>query len=205
MFPCRAQPDRSDRAAGPKSARTMHKFTPQALCGVAFVILCLMHAEPSAAPNHPLAGTWELLRAEIAQPDGAVKVDPNYGPRAKGLLIVDCEGRYSLQVFRPDRPKFAAGDKARGTPEEYRAALLGLSTHTGSITVDDAHRKLIFHVDHAAYPNWEHIDQVRAYEFSGDELSYRVPPGPSGTSAISVWRRVAGSIPGARPAKFAMM
>lgn len=153
-----------------------------------------MRAEQNpATPPHCLAGTWELLRAEIVQPDGKVAVDPNYGPRAKGLLIVDRGGRYSLQVFRPDRPKFASGDKTRGTPEEYKSALLGLSTHTGCISVDEVQHQLVFHLELAAFPNWEHTDQTRSYQLSGDELSYRVPPRPDGTSAVSVWRRVDGN------------
>jgi hypothetical protein len=157
------------------------------------VLCAVMRAEPrTESPPHLLAGTWQLERAEIARPDGTVVVDANYGPEAKGLLIVDQAGRYSLQIFRPDRPRFASGDKARGTPEEYQAALLGLSTHTGRISVDAANHKLIFHIEQAAFPNWEHTDQTRAYQLSSDELSYRVPPGPAGTSAISVWRRVVG-------------
>jgi len=154
-------------------------------------VCALMHAESRAeVPLHLLTGTWELERAEIARPDGTIVVDANYGPEARGLLIIDQTGRYSLQLFRPDRPKFASGDKARGTPEEYKSAFMGLSTHTGRISVDAANHKLVFHIEQAAYPNWEHTDQTRAYQLSGRELSYRVPPGPAGTSAISVWRRL---------------
>jgi hypothetical protein len=159
------------------------------------ILFASMHAEqnPETSP-HALAGTWELLRAEIVQSDGKISVDPNYGSQAKGLLLVDYRGRYSLQVFRPDRPRFASGDKARGTPEEYKAALLGLSTHTGRISVDEVNHRLIFHLELAAFPNWEHTDQTRTYQLSNDELSYRIPPRPDGTSAISVWRRTTGTI-----------
>jgi hypothetical protein len=41
-----------------------------------------------------------------------------------GLLIVDSVGRYNMQIFKVGRPAFASGDKARGTPEEYRAATI---------------------------------------------------------------------------------
>ena len=161
-----------------------------ALATVTLAIFSLMNAKPQKdVRDQLLAGTWELTRAEIADANGAISVDPNYGPRAKGLLIVDGDGRYSLQIFRPDRPKFASEDKARGTPEEYRAALLGLSTHTGRIIVDEANQKLLFRIDDAAFPNWEHTEQIRAYTLSGDELSYRIPPRPGGVSAISVWHR----------------
>ncbi|MGJ5818585.1 lipocalin-like domain-containing protein [Paludibaculum fermentans] len=146
-----------------------------------------------AAQNstHPLAGTWQLLRAEVAAPDGAISADPSYGASAKGLLIVDQGGRYSLQVFRPVRPKFAARDKAKGSAEEYRDAVIGASTHTGTIEYDAAAHKLIFRIDLAMFPNWENTEQVRDFQLTSDGvLSYTVPPRPGGARAISVWKRI---------------
>ncbi len=154
------------------------------------ILFAAAHAEESS-PRHLLAGTWTLLRAEILKPNGTIATDPAYGPDAKGLLIVDGTGRYSLQIFRPGRPAFASGDKTRGTAQEYQAALQGISTHTGRIVVDTVHHRLLFQIDHAAYPNWEQTEQKREYDFRGDELTYRVPPAAGGTSAISVWRRAA--------------
>jgi hypothetical protein len=143
------------------------------------------------SPRSPLAGTWILRAAEIIGPDGTRVTDPAYGPDAKGVLMVDGDGQYSLQIFRPDRPKFASGDKKRGTPQEYEAAVLGLSTHVGHIVVDATHQTLQFKIDHAAFPNWEHTTQTRQYKLSGDDLSYQVPASAgAGTIAVSVWRRV---------------
>lgn len=157
-------------------------------------LLVTMSVTLNAKPTtHTLAGTWELERAEIRHADGTITVDPNYGSDAKGVLMVDRDGRYSLQIVRPGRPKFATGDKARGTPEEYRATLLGLSTHTGRISVDEAAHRLVFAIELAAYPNWENTRQVRDYRLADDQLSYQLPPGPDGTSLISVWRRVSES------------
>jgi hypothetical protein len=170
----------------------MRPFLVLAIAALALTVpATLMTAEPpSLSRSHMLAGTWELVRAEVEAPDGTISIDPNYGSDAKGLLLIDRQGRYSLQIFRPDRPKFASGDKARGTPEEYRAALLGMSTHCGRLTIDETNHKLVFHIELAALPNWEHTDQARTFQLAGDELSYRVPPRPGGTIAISVWRRV---------------
>ncbi|TWI84011.1 lipocalin-like domain-containing protein [Chitinophaga japonensis] len=139
----------------------------------------------------PLAGTWVLEAAEVLHPDGTRVTDTAYGTNAKGLLMVDDEGQYSLQIFRPDRPRFASGDKKRGTPQEYEAACLGISTHTGHIFVDTAQQTLQFKIDYAAYPNWEHTTQIRQYKFTGNMLSYQVPAtAGAGRIAISVWRRV---------------
>jgi lipocalin-like protein len=139
----------------------------------------------------PLAGTWILQAAQVIRPDGKQETDAAYGPDAKGVLMVDTNGQYSLQIFRPGRPKFASGDKKRGTSQEYEAALLGISTHVGHIIVDTATQTLQFKIDYAAYPNWEHTVQTRKFKLSGDELRYQVPANAgAGTIAVSIWRRV---------------
>jgi hypothetical protein len=106
--------------------------------------------------------------------------------------MVDKVGRYSIQIFRPDRPKFASGDKKKGTPEEYAEAVLGSSTHTGRVVVDPIRGKLIFNIESASYPNWEGTRQVRDYTFKDGTLTYSVPANASGdgTIAYSVWQRV---------------
>lgn len=139
----------------------------------------------------PLAGTWVLEAAQVLQPDGNRVTDPAYGANARGLLMIDEEGQYSLQIFRPDRPRFASGDKKRGTPQEYEAACLGISTHIGHIFVDTVQQTLQFKIDYAAYPNWEHTTQERQYKLAGDTLFYQVPAtAGAGRIAVSVWRRV---------------
>ncbi len=153
----------------------------------------LVAQAPAAVPAlpHPLTGTWTLEAADDIRPDG-VRV-PAYGRAPRGLLIVDAEGRYSLQIFRSDRPRFASGDKRRGTVEEYQAAVLGMSSHVGEIAVDSSAGVLTFRIALASYPNWEGTEQRRSYELVGDLLTYRLPvqAGSSGNIPLSSWRRVA--------------
>jgi hypothetical protein len=151
----------------------------------------LEHSAPSPATGRsPLAGTWSLRAADEIRTDGTRA--QSYGPNPRGILMVDDEGRYSLQIFRPDRPRFASGDKRRGTEDEYSAAVLGTSAHIGRVAVDSANGILIFSIELASFPNWDATEQRREYTLSGDELSYRVPASASGngTVAISVWRRI---------------
>ena len=140
----------------------------------------------------PLAGTWVMESAYEILADG--RRVTNYGEHPLGLLIIDAGGRYSLQIFRRDRPAFAAGDKARGTAEELRAAVLGSSTHFGRVRIDPAAHQLIFDIEGASFPNWEGRRQVRDYAYEGGLLRYAVPASASGngTTAYSVWRRVDG-------------
>ncbi|MEI7037190.1 lipocalin-like domain-containing protein [Fulvimonas yonginensis] len=143
----------------------------------------------TAAGDFPLAGTWNLVAADVQHPDGSRTRD--YGAAPRGRLMIDRQGRYSLQIFRTDRPRFAGGDKAKGSAEEYRAAAMGSSTHFGTIRIDPARHLLVFHIEGASFPNWEGQQQSRRYEWQGDVLSYRVPPRPDGNVPITVWRRVA--------------
>ncbi|HWZ60948.1 MAG TPA: lipocalin-like domain-containing protein [Gemmatimonadaceae bacterium] len=156
------------------------------------VAACLLTAPTlAAAQTSPLAGTWILRAADELRPDGS-RV-PQYGATPQGILMIDADGRYSLQIFRADRPKFASGDKHRGTPEEYASTTLGMSTHSGRIAIDSATHTLTFRIALASFPNWEHTEQKRPFTLSGDgnDLSYQVPPTAhgDGTTAISVWRR----------------
>jgi hypothetical protein len=139
----------------------------------------------------PLAGTWALKAAQIILPDGTHTTDPGLGIDAKGILMIDGDGQYSLQIFRPDRPQFASGDKKKGTPKEYEAALLGISTHIGHIKMDTVNKILQFNIDYAAYPNWDHTTQIRQFKLEGDELYYQLPANAgAGTIAVSIWKRV---------------
>lgn len=135
-----------------------------------------------------LAGTWTLAAADVQHPDGSRARD--YGAAPRGLLLIDAQGHYSLQIFKAERPPFASGDKSAGTPAEYKAAVMGSSTHFGTISVDPAGGILIFHIQNASFPNWEGEQQKRSYELKGGELSYRVAPRPNGDVPISVWRRL---------------
>lgn len=148
-------------------------------------------ASAAGAPHHsPLAGTWTLVAADVIHPDGSRASD--YGPSPKGLLMVDPQGRYSLQIFRSDRPRFADPAKAKGSAQEYRAAVMGSSTHYGTLAVEPGKHQLVFGIDGASFPNWEGQTQTRSFELKGDVLNYRVPTRPNGDVPISVWKRVEG-------------
>jgi hypothetical protein len=136
-----------------------------------------------------LEGTWVMASAYEVLADG--RRTTNYGEHPKGLFMIDKSGRYSMQIFRPDRPKFASGVKVSGTADEYREAVLGSSTHTGQVSIDSENHKLVFMIDTSSFPNWEGSRQVRDYTFQDGTLTYSVPASASGngTIAYSIWKR----------------
>jgi hypothetical protein len=135
-----------------------------------------------------LAGTWTLVAADVQHPDGSRESD--YGAHPRGLLLIDNRGNYSLQIFKAERPLFHVGDKAKGTPGEYKAAVTGSSTHYGRLRVEPDRGVLVFHIQGASFPNWEGQEQRRQYELKDCVLSYRVKARPNGDVPISIWRRV---------------
>ena len=153
-----------------------------------FCLISALSASFAGEPTISLTGTWTLVAADVIRADGTRARD--YGANPKGLLMIDAQGRYSLQIFKSERPRFASGDKLTATPAEFEAASLGSSTHFGTIAVDPASNTLTFQIENASFPNWVGVQQKRHYELVGDELSYRVPPRPDGNTPISIWRRL---------------
>lgn len=150
-------------------------------------LLCALPLAATAAET-PLTGSWTLVQADRLMPDGQQVHD--YGEAPKGLLIIDAEGHYSLQIYDSLRAKYATGDRAKGTAEEYRANALGISDHFGTIDVDVPNHTMILHVENGSYPNQDGLSQKRVYELKGDVLSYKVAARPDGSVPISVWRRL---------------
>jgi len=154
--------------------------------GLALAVALTGTAATAAEPA--LTGTWTLTAADRLKPDGTRARD--YGQHPKGRLIIDAQGRYSLQIFDGDRPRIASGDKATATPAELTGAVMGSSTHYGTVAVDKAANVLVFRIEGASFANWEGTEQRRKYVLTTDTLSYQVPtPRPDGSIPISEWRR----------------
>ena len=156
---------------------------------VGFILCSATAAADTPAMPLALQGTWTLSAAYETRADGTRTY--NYGEHPHGLLIVDADGRYSLQIFRADRPRFASADKTRGSAEEYRAAVTGASTHIGRVHVDAAAKRLVFDIESASFPNWQGTQQVRDFSYANGTLTYAVPASASGngSTAYSVWQR----------------
>ena len=138
-------------------------------------------------PPTSLVGTWNLVAADVVHADGSRGHD--YGDHPKGMLVIDSHGRYTLQILSDTRSKFASGDKTNGTDGEYKSAVMGISSHFGTVDVDASAHVLTFNIDVASFPNWDGTQQKRTYELAHEELSYRVPPRPNGDVPVSIWRK----------------
>ena len=159
---------------------------------LATLVLSVVAAAQVATPRPAvdLAGTWQLVAVDNILADGRT-IQP-YGPKPDGMLTFDRAGRYSVQIFRPGRARFAANDKSRGTAEENRETVQGMNSHLGRYSVDaDAHT-LTFRIDHASFPNWEGTEQRRSFALDGDLLRYTVRTTTTGGTEVGevTWRRL---------------
>jgi hypothetical protein len=158
----------------------------------AIFVFALATAAPVAAsqPAANLAGTWQLVSIENRLADGST-LQP-YGPDPDGMLTFDRAGRYSVQIFRRGRARFAANDKSRGTAEENRETVQGTNSHFGRYSIDAQTHTLTFRIDHASFPNWEGTEQRRSFTLDGDVLRYTVRTTTSGGTEVGevTWRRL---------------
>lgn len=149
---------------------------------------------PSPANSMPvpkaLVGAWMLVRCDNVYPDGH-RVEL-YGPHPEGRWLIDAHGNYMMQMVRAQRMPFAANDKSKGTPEEYRAASMDSNAHFGHVSAENGvmHSEIV----HASFPNWDGKAGDSHYTISGDELTYSVAKPSSGAAEGAhgevVWRRI---------------
>ncbi len=150
--------------------------------------LMFAYGHTAFAQHNPLVGTWMIVSVNNERADGT-KV-PLFGPEPQGMLTFDAKGRYSLQLCSSGRPKFAANDRAKGTPEEYKAAIIGCNPHWGRYAIDEASKIITFKIDHATYANWEGTEQKRSFTLANGVLTYHVPnPETTGANAVVTWKR----------------
>lgn len=147
-----------------------------------------MGAYAAGAEAPSLVGTWTVVAADVIAPDGTRAKD--YGAAPRGLVFFAADGRYAFQLYRSDRTRFASGDRAKGTPDEYRDAALGMSTHYGTYAVDASAGTITFAIDGASFPNWDGTKRVSPFTLEGDVLTWRVPPRPDGSIPETSLRRV---------------
>jgi len=159
-----------------------------------FLITAPAAAQSGQTLKEQVVGSWKLSSVTNTRADGT-KYEL-FGPNATGILMLDSNGRYSLQIFRRDRPAFA-GARLEGTAEENKAAVQGMISHFGTYDVNEADRSITFRIESSSYPNWDHTEQKRSLVLLVNQLSWADPvpvSGPQSTDLQSniVWQRVVG-------------
>jgi hypothetical protein len=167
----------------------MKRLSMIALSAITALALALL-PDDTIAQQKPakdqLVGSWIFISSTTKAEDGS----PAWGTNPKGIVIFTEGGRYSSHVMRSDRPKFAANSRAKGTPEENKAAILGNVSSFGTYTVDEAKKEFTIRYEGSSYPNLEGTVQTRPFEIAADELRVSNPsPSLGGPPSTIVYRR----------------
>ena len=168
-----------------KSRRNALPFA--AMVALMFLGVALQTLAQSARDQ--LVGTWMLASIYIEGPDGS-RFDP-FGANPTGILIMDGNGRISVQFIDSDLPKFASNDRLDGTPEENKAVQQGILCYFGTYSVSDADHSLNIHIESSSFPNWKGADQKRFLTLTEDEMKWINPTATSGPgfTGYTAWKR----------------
>ena len=164
------------------------------LTATAMALLSFLGALPAddaaaEALQEQVIGTWTQVSIVSVRSDGSRT--RLFGPNAKGLLVLDRSGHFSIIQVRGDLPNFASGDRASGTAAENRSVVRGSIAMFGTYTVNEEDKAITLHIQGSTYPNWNGSDQKRTFTISGDELTWQtVAARAGGPIAESVWKRL---------------
>jgi hypothetical protein len=168
----------------------MRRLSIIRLSAIALVACALLPNEAigqQKSLKEQLVGTWAYVSSTATMPDGS----PLWGTDPKGLMILTADGRFSWQLFRSDRPKFASKNRMQGTPEENAADLRGSLAYFGTYSVDEAEKTITTVVEGSTFPNSEgetlkrHVTRI-----SADTLTYENPATTRGERVEAVWHRL---------------
>jgi hypothetical protein len=141
--------------------------------------------------TNSVIGVWKLLRFEF-QAAGNRIIYP-FGKEARGSFIYTKSNRFSVQLMRVDRPRFAISDQQQGTVEETLASYRGSISYFGTYQVNEEKGIIIHFVEGSIFPNMEGTEQIRYFELKENTLQLRTPTfkvGGEVTFGILLWERI---------------
>jgi len=142
-------------------------------------------AETSAAQ---IAGDWRLM--SFVTERGVARDEP-YGPHPDGFLTFSTGGRFTFQVFRPDLPKVASGNRFTATPEESVGIARFLLSYFGSWKlINAATGEILLHVEASSFGNWNGTDQPRYIGVEGDVMTLKIPAGAAAGASTLLLKKV---------------
>jgi hypothetical protein len=159
-----------------------------ALKKTVFFLALAFATMPVYSQSKLLVGSWRLTAADKILLDGRQVAD--YGADPRGIVIFTADGHYVIEIFRSEHIKFVSGDRSKGTPEEYKDAVLSASCHFGTYTVNETKGTITFHTERSSYPNWDETTRTSSFKLEGDKLAWHGSARPDGTIPVSIFSRI---------------
>jgi hypothetical protein len=142
---------------------------------------------PATALKDRFVGTWKLASIEQRNAKGEVVPPATPGrPTPVGYIIYDAAGYVAVAIMPSGRAKYAA---AQPTAEEALAAMTGYAAYYGTFSIDEGGGFVTHHLQGSLNPGMG-AEQKRFFEFSGNRLTLKPPPGANGNQARINWERV---------------
>lgn len=133
-----------------------------------------------------LVGTWRMV--DNVNTRAGVESRP-FGAPPVGQLMLDADGYVSVLMFRPDLPRFEAGNRLHGTAEENSRVVQGCLAVMGTYELLGAESTLVLVARASTYPNLVGVPVRRPFVLEGDMQTWIVPEATVGGHSKIVWRR----------------
>ena len=164
----------------------MKRATTLTVTALSLLLLGTVLPAKAQSLKQQLVGAWTFVSSTTKAPDGS----PLWGSDPKGLVIFTDNGRYSSQLMRSNRPKFASDNRTQGTPDENKAAVQGTISSFGTFSVNEENKTFTIRFEASSYPNLEGTEQTRPFTIAGDELRVTNPsPSVGGPPSQLVYKR----------------
>jgi hypothetical protein len=172
--------------------------TSKSIFFIAFVSLALVISSAykteipsdkiSSMKKNNVTGTWHLISAYMDNHGTRIDV---LGAHPGGMLIFTDDLQFMVVINNPDIPKFVSGDRLKGTPEEYKAAVVNNLGVYGTYTIDENGDFLEEHVLGSTFQNMNGSIRGRneiSEKVDGDKMMEELKIG-DGINMKIVWQR----------------
>jgi hypothetical protein len=117
-----------------------------------------------------LVGAWRLVSVEGTDATFHFAYD-----HPTGVIIYDRSGWMSVQIDAKGARKPFVNGPAGGTSEEKVAAFDNYISYYGRYTLDLKAQTVTHHLSDASQPNWRGVNNVRWFEFQGNDRLLLIP------------------------------
>ena len=152
-----------------------------ALTGLSLSLMAMATIAPAQPRSlkDQVVGAWELASAQTTNKDGSTV--HSFGPNPKGMVIFEANGRYVQVNLSASLPKFASGNRMKGTADENRAVVQGSISYYGTWHVDEAAKLMVQRVEANSYALHTGTEYKRPIsKLTADELVFTNPVSSAG-------------------------
>jgi hypothetical protein len=154
--------------------RTVHRAILLVMFGCCVLAASATPTAPAGQPQQTIAekfiGTWRLVSVEGNSPMRTVRYD-----HPSGLIIYDRSGWMITNIAVHGERKPFAGGLSAGTVEEKADAFDSYLAYYGTYTLDEKAETVTHHLTDHSYPGYRGRDNVRWFEFQGDNRIVLIP------------------------------